>query len=94
MRRVAVWLNRPAKRVTVAVLFLLVCVLLGAGAFFQRSNSAALCAYRSDLQRRIDSGTTFLKSHPHGILGIPASTLKVSVANEQSALNSLSSLVC
>lgn len=64
----------------------------------QQANTRALCAFRSDLEKRIDAGTQFLQDHPEGIPGVPADAIRVSILNEQSTLNSLSrkstGLVC
>ena len=60
----------------------------------QRSTTRALCAFQSDLRRRYDSGVQYLYEHPHGILGIPAATIRVSLQNEASTLKALRPLVC
>lgn len=60
----------------------------------QQSNTKALCAFRADLQSRVTSGNKFLKDHPKGIPGISPTLIRTSIKNEQSTINSLSSLVC
>jgi hypothetical protein len=54
----------------------------------------ALCTLRADLRERVNQGQTFLASHPHGLLGIPAGTLRVSIANQQHTLTALQPLDC
>lgn len=60
----------------------------------QRSTTKALCAFRADLQRRYAAGIQFLYTHPHGIPGIPATTIRVSLSNEAGTLKALRPLVC
>lgn len=67
----------------------------------QRSNTQALCAFRGDLQRRVDESNAFLKGFdqrgeplPKSIAGIPIGSIKVSLANERASLASLKSLHC
>lgn len=54
----------------------------------------ALCVFKVDLGRRADVGAQFLKDHPHGIPGIPASTLTTSVNNQRATYRSLQVLKC
>lgn len=60
----------------------------------QQNNTRTLCSFRDDLQTRVTSGNAFLKTHPKGIAGIPAATIRVSIQNEQRTLNALRPLVC
>lgn len=60
----------------------------------QRANTKALCAFRADLQSRVQSGVAFLRTHHHGIAGIPAATLQASIVNEQRTIATLASLIC
>lgn len=60
----------------------------------QEANTRALCSFKGDLQRRVDQGAEILRTHPNGILGIPAATIRVSLVNQQASLKSLSPLVC
>jgi hypothetical protein len=61
---------------------------------FQRSDTLALCAFRADLQQRVTSGEAFLKTHPQGILGIPAPTIRASLNNQEATLRTLAPLIC
>jgi hypothetical protein len=60
----------------------------------QQNNTQALCAFRNDLARRVQSSEDYLVTHPHGIAGIPAATIRLSLVNEQHTLAALSSLKC
>lgn len=53
-----------------------------------------LCVFKADLRSRVTTGNKFLDSHPGGIAGIPAATLRGSITNEQSTLDSLKIIVC
>lgn len=54
----------------------------------------SLCALRGDVERRVQSGTDFLREHPAGIPGISAATIKTNIANQQSTIRALSRLDC
>lgn len=51
---------------------------------------AALCALKADLERRIKTTRKFLEQHPHGIPGIPASTLRQSLNGQRKTVNAIS----
>lgn len=55
---------------------------------------AALCALQADLIHRVTQGEAFLRAHPNGAFGIPASVLQQSIANEQQTIFSLRALRC
>lgn len=54
----------------------------------------ALCAFKLDLAYRVTASQEYLRTHPEGFPGIPASTLRNSIANQQRTLDSLSGLHC
>lgn len=54
----------------------------------------ALCAFRSDLERRIDRGQHFLDTHPEGVAGVSASDLRSNLVNQRATFKSLDSLTC
>lgn len=54
----------------------------------------AICALKGDLAQRINQGRDFLKTHPKGILGIPAATIKEGIDNQQRTLDSLGVVKC
>lgn len=54
----------------------------------------AICVLKGDLSQRIDSSRDFLAKHPKGILGIPAVTIRQSIANQQRTLEALSPVKC
>lgn len=56
--------------------------------------TAALCALRADLQRRVTSSRAFLAAHPNGLAEIPATTIRDGVANEQRTIAALSDIDC
>lgn len=58
------------------------------------TSTKALCVLRDDLQRRVKSSTDFLATHPNGIPGIPAKTIRDGLANQQRTITSLRSLKC
>lgn len=55
---------------------------------------AALCVFKQDLQRRVETSTQFLEDNPGGIPGIPASVLKQSIASQRQTLDALKKLDC
>jgi hypothetical protein len=56
--------------------------------------TAALCALRSDLERRIASSQAFLREHPDGIPGIPARTIRDGIKNQERTIRALSRIDC
>lgn len=56
--------------------------------------TAALCALRHDLERRVGDGERFLAEHPHGIPGIPAETLRTSVEGQVRTIRALRVVRC
>jgi hypothetical protein len=61
---------------------------------YQQSNTQSLCTLRADLQRRITQSKDFLVTHPNGIPGIPAGTIRVGIVNQQHTLDALRLLEC
>lgn len=55
---------------------------------------AAVCVFRADLEKRVETSKQFLKEHPNGIPGIPASLIKNSIENIQKTIDSLKRLDC
>lgn len=54
----------------------------------------ALCAFKSDLQRRYTAGSEFLENNPDGIPGISAADIQRSLQNQRATLDALSALDC
>lgn len=52
-------------------------------------STAALCAIRRDLEHRVANGHEFLRTHPHGIAGIPAKTLLNQINGQQRTIDLL-----
>lgn len=69
-------------------------ILGGRVASNQSRETQALCAFRDDVQRRMDETSAFLRAHPHGIPGITAATLRAGVDNERHTIRALSPLDC
>jgi hypothetical protein len=57
-------------------------------------SSHALCALRGDLEQRAKSATDYLKEHPQGLPGIPASIIKSNLAGQRHSIAALSGLEC
>lgn len=89
-------LQRTLKRLVIATV-LLYLVLLSGGiwVYFEgRTTNKALCTLRDDLTIRVLSSIKFLKEHPKGLPGIPASTLIESIENQQRTILALKDLDC
>lgn len=54
----------------------------------------AICALTADLESRTEGTKLFLQQHPQGIPGIPASTLRESLHNQERTLDALSVVSC
>lgn len=59
-----------------------------------RVTTAALCALRHDLERRVASSQAYLLTHPHGLPGFPASTIRDGIKNQQRTIAALSGIDC
>jgi hypothetical protein len=84
------------RSLVIATGLLYVC-LVGAGVYvyFENQNTTrAICALRTDLELRTQSGEAFLKEHPKGIPGIPPATLQQSIDNQKRSIKALSGLSC
>jgi hypothetical protein len=77
------------------VLLLLAALGVGVYAYYQAQQATAgLCALRSDRTDQIAASDRFLRKHPHGIPGIPASLIRQSRATAQRTVDALSFLNC
>lgn len=56
--------------------------------------NAALCVFRHDLKVRVENSERFLREHPHGVGGISAGTIKVSLVGQRRTVRALRSLPC
>ncbi len=54
----------------------------------------ALCAFKTDLQERVNGSLAFLIQHPNGFAGVDVATIRTSIANQQATLRSLAVLHC
>lgn len=59
-----------------------------------RTDHAALCTFKTDLQKRVTQSRDFLAKHPNGIPGIPASVIVQGLRNQQATVDSLENLNC
>jgi hypothetical protein len=60
-----------------------------------REAHVAICAFKDDLQRRVDATDELLAEHPEGsIFGIPRELIIQGRKNQQLTIDSLSSLDC
>lgn len=59
-----------------------------------RETNAALCAFKTDLQRRYDAGVEFLEKNPNGIPGISGADIQRSLVNQKATLDALEGLSC
>lgn len=58
------------------------------------SNTTALCALRHDLEARVKSSTDLLATHPEGLAGIPAATIRTTIDGQRRTILALSGLAC
>lgn len=54
----------------------------------------ALCAFVADLERRVETGRTFLAEHPEGAFGFTPQEIRQSVDNQQRTITALAGLKC
>jgi hypothetical protein len=54
----------------------------------------AICALKADLDRRIQASLDFLVTHPNGIQGITAATIRQGIANQQLTIDALQEVTC
>lgn len=93
-------LRRTIRQQAYAIVALAVAIVAG-GAYFYVSLShetsrtrSALCTFRGDLEQRVNSSQDFLDEHPGGILGIPAASIRTTIANQRATIASLAGLRC
>ena len=56
--------------------------------------NVALCAFRLDVERRIEDTVRFLENHPQGIAGIPREQVKTSIQAQRQTARALRILDC
>jgi len=56
--------------------------------------TSALCALRTDLERRVAGSKTFLAEHPAGIPGISAKVIRDGIKNQERTIKALSGIDC
>lgn len=93
-------LDARYRRVVVLVILAIVVALGGNISLLWRTNrqatssTVALCALRHDLEDRVKSGEQFLKSHPLGVAGIPAATIRTGIDGQRRTIKALAGLDC
>jgi len=96
----------PVKGLKIAIAAFVLSVVLfviviGGGVYLLvgKSNEGAetheaICALTADLETRTEGTRNFLTQHPRGIPGIPASTLRESLHNQERTIDALSVVSC
>jgi len=96
----------PVKGLRIAVaafaisIALAVLMLVGGGwLLVERSEEAsethtAICALIGDLEDRTEGARDFLAEHPAGFAGIPAATLRQTIANQERTVLALDAVTC
>ena len=56
--------------------------------------TTALCALRTDLERRVATSEAFLAEHPDGIPGISPKVIRDGIVNQQRTISALSGIDC
>jgi hypothetical protein len=82
-------IRRTLKRLVAATVVVYVVIMIVTGTTY-----AALCALDHDLENRVSDSQQFLKEHPHGIAGIPASAIRVSMNSQEDTIHTLDILHC
>lgn len=54
----------------------------------------AVCTFREDLRRRVNSSKDFLEKNPNGIPGLDGATIRNSIVNQQKTVDALAILNC
>jgi hypothetical protein len=71
---------------------------LGGVAFYTwqtaSTSTDALCALRTDLERRVESSQAFLVEHPEGIPGISVKTIQDGIKNQTRTIRALQGISC
>lgn len=95
----------PVKGTQIAVAafvlgIVLFVVVVGGGAYLLTNKTdegsethEAICALTADLERRTELSRNFLRDNPHGTPGIPASTIRESVSNQERTISVLTGAV-
>lgn len=84
------------KLLAVTTIVLVVALILGGVKIYHDAGTTnkALCALRTDLNKRVAVSQGFLKEHPNGTPGISRVVIQTSIANQSSTIEALSILSC
>lgn len=55
---------------------------------------SALCALRTDMERRVATSKALIARNPQGFAGIPARTIRDGIRNQERTIRALSSIDC
>jgi hypothetical protein len=96
--KAAVEIKKTLRLLVIATVVLFVLVVAG-GIYtwtVSNNNRDALCAYRADLETRIQQGEDFLIKHPEGIptIGISAAQLKNNLDGQKHAVKAFQEVNC
>lgn len=89
-------LLRGQRRQTRAmVAFFVALGLLGVYVWRQEAKThTALCTLQADLAQRVQSSNDFLATHPHGIPGVSAASIRASITGQERTIKALEPLQC
>lgn len=89
-------LRRGLRNLAIATALLY--VVVGGVIFFvwrdEARTTSGLCALRSDLKHRIASSEEVLASHPDGLLGVSAASIRTSIDGQKRTVKALSVVRC
>jgi len=54
----------------------------------------AICVFRADLERRVETTKRYLDTHPDGFAGVPVETIQKSLTDQERTIRSLASIKC
>jgi hypothetical protein len=100
-------LATPFRTLVAATVFLYA-ALIGVGTYGYVSRShdlakinqvttttkTALCLFRENIEKQVDTSEEFLKNNPDGIPGLPAATIQASIDRQKDTLKALDILEC
>jgi hypothetical protein len=59
-----------------------------------RENHRSLCAWRADLEHRVESGIAFQRAHPHGAYGFSPALIAKSISDQRRTITAFRNLHC
>lgn len=88
--------RRALRTLQIATVVLYAALILASGYFWwdARQTKHAVCAFRTDLQVRVDASEAYLVDHPDGFLGIPAAQIRSSIDGQRRTIVALAGAGC